>query len=80
MTSSVKKVSKSVDEVYDLTSRIDRDNNRKKNSDKYNADIMNIMLKNKIVSIDTIDELIKDKKITNDEKLEKVLVKYRKEK
>ena len=79
MTSSVKKVSKSVDEVYDLTSKIDQDRNREKNSTKYNAEVMNIMLKNKIVSIDTVDELIKDKKIDNDKKLEKVLAKYRKE-
>ena len=79
MTSSVKKVSKSVDEVYDLTSKIDQDKNREKNSNKYNAEVMNIMLKNKIVSIDTVDELIKDKKIDNDKKLEKVLAKYRKE-
>ena len=80
MTSSVKKVSKSVDEVYELTSKIDQDDSRKKHSDKYNADIMNIMLKNKIVSIDTVDELIKDKKIDSDKNLEKILVKYRKEK
>lgn len=79
MTSSVKKVSKSVDEVYELTSKIDQDKNREKNSNKYNAEVMNIMLKNKIVSIDTVDELIKDKKIDNDKKLEKVLAKYRKE-
>lgn len=79
MTSSVKKVSKSVDEVYTLTSKIDEDRNRIKNSKKYNADVMNIMLKNKIISIDTVDELIKDKKITSDEKLENVLIKYRKE-
>ena len=80
MTSSVKKVSKSVDEVYELTSKIDRDDNKKKNSDKYNADIMNIMLKNKIVSIDTVDELIKKDKIKNNEQLKIVLAKYRKEK
>ena len=80
MTSSVKKVSKSVDEVYGLTSKIDRDDNKKKNSDKYNADIMNIMLKNKIVSIDTVDELIKKDKIKNNEQLKIVLAKYRKEK
>ena len=80
MTSSVKKVSKSVDEVYELTSKIDKDDSRKKHSDKYNADIMNIMLKNKIVSIDTVDELIKKDKIENNKKLDKVLAKYRKEK
>ena len=80
MTSSVKKVSKSVDQVYTLTSKIDQDEKREKNADKYNADIMNIMLKNKIVSIDTVDELIKDKKIDSDKNLEKILVKYRKEK
>lgn len=80
MTSSVKKVSKSVDEVYELTSKIDRDDNKKKNSDKYNADIMNIMLKNKIVSIDIVDELIKKDKIKNNEQLKIVLAKYRKEK
>ena len=79
MTSSVKKVSKSVDEVYDLTSKIDQDKNREKNSNKYNAEVMNIMLKNKIISIDTVDELVENKKITTNKELNKVLKLYRKE-
>lgn len=80
MTSSVKKVSKSVDEVYSLTSKIDQDEKREKNADKYNADVMNIMLKNKIISIDTVDELVKNNKITTNKELNKVLKLYRKEK
>lgn len=80
MTSSVKKVSKSVDEVYSLTSKIDQDEKREKNADKYNADVMNIMLKNKIISIDTVDELVKNNKITTNKELNKVLKMYRKEK
>lgn len=80
MTKSVRKVSDSINEVYTLISKMDRDKKREKNSSKYNAEVMNIMLKNKIISIDTVDDLVKKEKINSDKKLEKVLVKYRKEK
>ncbi|MBR4619015.1 MAG: CvpA family protein [Bacilli bacterium] len=77
MTKSIKKVSNSIDEVYDLTYRIDDDKNRLQNSDIYNAEVMDIMLKNRIVNISTIDKLIKEKKIKTYDKLNVVLDKYR---
>lgn len=74
---AVKKLNSSIDEIYDLSSRIDNDSNRMKHTKQYNAETMDIMLKNKIISIDTVDVLIKKEKIHTYDELNKVLLKYR---
>ena len=79
ITSQIKNLNSSINEVYDLTEEIKNDKSRIKHSDEYNAKSFDIMLKNKIVSIDTVDELIDNGKIRNYKDLDQVLNNYRKE-
>ena len=79
ITSQIKNLNSSINEVYDLTEEIKNDKSRIKHSDEYNAKSFDIMLKNKIVSIDTVDELIDNGKIRNYKELDQVLNNYRKE-
>ena len=79
ITSQIKNLNSSINEVYDLTEEIKNDKSRIKHSDEYNAKSFDIMLKNKIVSIDTVDELIDNGKIRNYKELDQVLNIYRKE-
>ena len=72
----VQTINNSLNEIYDLTDRIDNDEERIKNSKIYNAEILDIMLKNKMVRKDTVEELIKRNKMHTYKKLEKVLEKY----
>ena len=65
--------------VTKRTEEIKNDKSRIKHSDEYNAKSFDIMLKNKIVSIDTVDELIDNGKIRNYKDLDQVLNNYRKE-
>lgn len=61
-----------IDEMYELVDNYTKDNN----SDKFNRNSIDIMLKNKIISVDYVEKLIeKDKLKTND--LESILNKYR---
>lgn len=72
-------INDSITEIYDLAEEISNDKNKLQNSDKYNVEVIDIMLKNKVVSIEAIDELVKENKIQNYKDLENVLAKYRKD-
>lgn len=75
-TSQVVKLRDSINEIYDLTYVIDKDEKRLKHSDIYNAKVMDIMLKNKMVQKNTVEELIKRNKMHTYPKLESVLREY----
>ena len=75
-TKEVVKLNDSINEIYDLTYVIDKDEKRLKHSDIYNAKVMDIMLKNRMVEKETIDELIKRNKIHTYGELNKILEKY----
>lgn len=75
-TNEVIKVKDSINEIYDLTYVIDKDEKRLKHSEIYNAKTMDIMLKNKMVEKETIEELIKRNKIHTYKELDLVINKY----
>ena len=75
-TNEVIKVKDSINEIYDLTYVIDKDEKRLKHSEIYNAKTMDIMLKNKMVEKETIKELIKRNKIHTYKELDLVINKY----
>lgn len=75
-TKEVVKLNDSINEIYDLTYVIDKDEKRLKHSNTYNAKVMDIMLKNRMVEKETIDELIKRNKIHTYSELNKILEKY----
>lgn len=79
LTKEVKNMSSTINEVYELTENISDDKKRLEHSDKYNVKALDIMLKNHIVSIETVDQLVKENKIHNYNELENILKQYRKE-
>lgn len=74
----IKRVTNSVTEIYTLANDIENDNKKIKHTKKYNASAMDIMLKNRLVSIEVIDSLIKQERLHNYNELNKILQKYRK--
>ncbi len=75
-TKEVVKLNDSINEIYDLTYVIDKDEKRLKHSNTYNAKVMDIMLKNRMVEKETIVELINRNKLHTYSELDKVLEKY----
>ena len=75
-TNEVVKLKDSINEIYDLTYVIDKDEKRLRHSEIYNTKVMDIMLKNKMVKKETIEELIRRNKIHTYPKLESVINKY----
>lgn len=72
----VKTLNNSINEIYDLTYKIDQDEQRLKHSKTYNVDIMDIMLKNRMINKETVEQLIKKNKIHTYDELDRVIQKY----
>ncbi len=68
-----------IDDVYNLTEKIDKDKESLKHSDQYNVEAIDIMLQHKLVTIDVMDELVRSNRIHSYKELDKLLNKYRKE-
>lgn len=67
----VSDTSKTIDEMYDLVDEYIKD----KDKDKFNKNTIDIMLKNKIISVEYVEELIKTNKLKTDN-LDEILKKY----
>ena len=67
----VSDTSKTIDEMYDLVDKYIKD----KDKDKFNKNTIDIMLKNKIISVEYVEELIKTNKLKTDN-LDEILKKY----
>ena len=59
LSSIVKKTGNSISEIYDLG----KDYANDKNKDKFNRNAIDIMLKNKIITVEYVDKLITKEKI-----------------
>ncbi len=74
LTTNIRNTTK---EIYSLANTIKNDNQRIKNSNQYNLEVLDIMLKHKLISVETIDNLIEQGKLGDIKNINKVLNKYR---
>lgn len=72
LTNIVRDTNESISEIYEVTN----DYKGGKSSDEYNREIVDVMLKNKIVTVDYMDTIIKKKKLSITG-LNEVIDKYR---
>lgn len=63
-------------DIYTLTEMISNDQDKTKNSNEYNLQILNIMLKYKIVSIDTVEKLVSQNKLSDLKNIDNILNQY----
>ena len=64
-------------DVYNLSVEIKNDEERFENTDSYNTQILDIMLKYNIVSLDTVDKMVVQEKIENTKSVERIVKRYR---
>lgn len=75
-----KNIRNATDDIYNLSITIKNDEERLEYTDDYNSEVLDIMLKYDIVSLDTIDKLVIQEKVDNTKQVERVLKKYKKKK
>ena len=76
LTNRTRGLHNTVDEIYKLSIKINKDENRIKNSKEYNASVLEIMLKNGIVKYETVESLIKDGKLKDIEDNDNYMYRY----
>ena len=72
-----KNIRGATNDVYNLSMEIKKDEERLDNTDGYNAEMLNIMLKYDLVSLDTIDKLVEQEKIDNTKAIERTIKRYK---
>lgn len=70
-------ISNATNDIYNVTVKIAQDPNKLQNSNQYNLEILDIMLKYNVVSIDEIDTLISQNKLNDIKNVNNILQKYR---
>ena len=73
LSKSTSNFTNSIEEVYDLASKV---SNKEISTNEANLETLDIMLKYDIVTKDTIETLIKLKKLDNINNIDKILNKY----
>ena len=76
-TSLTTNLRNATNDIYILTTTISNDTNKLSKANVYNLQILNIMLKYHIISIDTVDELIQKNKLGDISNLNSILYQYR---
>lgn len=79
LTEQIDKYASALKDVTKLSNEINKDKKKIKNSNKYNLEALDIMLKYKLVSIETISALNDQNKLSSIKNVETVLDKYREE-
>lgn len=77
LTGLTKDLNGATNDIYILTRRISKDNNKIANSNAYNLETLDIMLKYNLVSVDTIDKLVEQNKLSDIKNINSILNKYR---
>lgn len=80
LTEKADKYTYALKDVTDLTDKISKDKNKAKHSNQYNLEALDIMLKYKVVSVETISRLNDENKLSSIKNAEDVINKYREEK
>lgn len=80
LTNQIDKYTSALKDVTKLSNKISKDKHKKKNSNKYNLEAIDIMLKYKVVSPETISKLNDQNKLSSIKNVETILEKYRKDK
>lgn len=77
LTNLSKNLNNTTTDIYTLTTKISKDPNKVANSNQYNLEMLDIMLKYNIVSTNTIESLREQNKLSDMKNIDKVLNKYR---
>ena len=77
LTGLTRNMNSATNDIYILTRKISKDSNKIANSNTYNLEILDIMLKYNLVSVDTIDQLVEQNKLSDLKNINSILNKYR---
>ncbi len=72
-----KPITNTTSDIYTLSVKISKDDNRVANSNEYNLKMLDLMMKYKIVNYDTVNKLIDNGKLNDIRGYEKVVDKYK---
>ncbi len=77
LTGLTKNLNSATSDIYTLTRRINKDKHKLENSNLYNLEVLAIMLKYEIVSVETIDQLVEQGKLSDMKNINSILNQYR---
>lgn len=77
LTNLTSGIHNATNDIYTLSKTIAEDEEKIKHSNEYNLQILNIMLKYQIISIDTVEDLISKDKLSDINNLDSILNQYR---
>lgn len=77
LTGLTRNITSATGDIYTLTQRINKDRRKLENSNLYNLEILGIMLKYHVVSVDEVDQLVEQGKLSDLKNINSILNQYR---